>query len=247
MNPDDVDSEILALVEGIIPPGLVRDSVVCAFQKLQDDAVSLALQENESDLAESRAKVAQLSASLSAQAKKLALTHVAHNNKVELLHEIEAKLSQLLESRNPFVRYVARSFRTTKGVDVRRLDYKIAIDALAERDLQDTRWGAGRHMPNGTGSRKNVLAMKEAQAATDAAFAAGNGTWLHILMEEVMEVAAESNPKHLKEELRQVIAVCIAWMIDLLTQKAKEPRVRDRAPKVLRVSKSAVDNRRTEG
>ncbi len=234
MNPEDIDSGILSLVEGIVPPGIVRDAVAAQLQELQDNAVAEALDEQAAEAVELREKIVALQGALSNSAKKVAQLHAAHTKKVTLLHQTETAITKVLESKNPIVRWAAKRMRVKFQFDERQLNVQLAFEELAERDLQNERWSSGQHMPNGTGAHKYVLAEKEAQLATDTAFNNGTGTWLHILMEEVMEVAAETNPKHLKEELRQVRAVCSAWAVDLMTQTPKERPARERAPKVLR-------------
>ncbi len=79
-----------------------------------------------------------------------------------------------------------------------------------ERGRQDLQWGCQDH-PDGTGSKVDKWDAVQKTEACQMAFKSGNGTWLHILSEEVAEVLAESDPRLLGEELIQVAAVCVAW------------------------------------
>jgi hypothetical protein len=42
-----------------------------------------------------------------------------------------------------------------------------------------------------------------------------DGTWMHVLIEEVFEALAEEDPAKLRAELVQVAAVCAAWITDI--------------------------------
>jgi hypothetical protein len=82
-------------------------------------------------------------------------------------------------------------------------------DVAQERASQDARWGEQNH-PDGTHHSWG----READTAKDAyeqAVAAGVMTWQHVLLEEVMEAFAETDPVTLREELIQVAAVAVAW------------------------------------
>ena len=73
------------------------------------------------------------------------------------------------------------------------------------------------HGPLGWSVRYNhasVLADR-ARRSTDHDFAHGGGTWRHILLEEVFEAIAESDPAKLRMELVQVGAIVVK-MINLL-------------------------------
>lgn len=80
-----------------------------------------------------------------------------------------------------------------------------------ERKFQDVKWGEQNH-PDGTGSIGNKMESDFRRKDCDAAFNAGNGTWRQILLEEVYEALAESDPEKLREELVQTAAVCVAWI-----------------------------------
>jgi len=85
------------------------------------------------------------------------------------------------------------------------------LDEIAqERENQDRKWGEQNH-PNGTGEDYDD---KAAQAKTECDRATWNEhlTWDLILLEEVYEALAESDPALLRAELVQVAAVAIAWI-----------------------------------
>lgn len=103
-------------------------------------------------------------------------------------------------------------------------------DVIAERARQDAKWGEQNH-PNGTGPQSTPVAeivrgpgheiinrhfalglSFNAKAATDEHARAGSVTWADILLEEVFEALAESNPAKLRTELVQVAAVATQWV-----------------------------------
>ncbi|MFF1297961.1 MULTISPECIES: hypothetical protein [unclassified Streptomyces] len=97
---------------------------------------------------------------------------------------------------------------TTPGVK----DFAEAIDAERQRQLE--KFG-DQHHPDGTGSLTQVLEADKARAGCQAAFERGDGTWMHVLIEEVFEALAEEDPVKLRAELIQVAAVCAAWVTDI--------------------------------
>lgn len=84
-----------------------------------------------------------------------------------------------------------------------------------ERKAQDDKWGVQSH-PDGTVNdewahrRANI-----AKAWVAESVAANDLTWYDILIEEVYEAAAETEPEKLKAELIQIAAVCAAWVQDI--------------------------------
>lgn len=89
----------------------------------------------------------------------------------------------------------------------------ILEDLAQERRNQDNKFGVQRH-PDGTSVLWNTWADMYRESC-DRAFKSGQGTWLHILLEEVYEAAAESDRAKLRKELVQVAAVCVAWIEDI--------------------------------
>ena len=93
-----------------------------------------------------------------------------------------------------------------------------AVDA--ERQAQLAKWG-DQHHPDGTGvSDAQTQMANDARAVCQQVFAEGNGDWAHILMEEVREAFAESDPAALETELVQCAAVIQAWIADLHSRRA---------------------------
>lgn len=90
-------------------------------------------------------------------------------------------------------------------------DAGIIAEVQAERERQDARWGEQNHR-DGTGSLTQVLEADKARDACQAAFARGDGTWMHVLIEEVFEAFAEEEPSKVRAELVQVAAVAVAWI-----------------------------------
>lgn len=106
-------------------------------------------------------------------------------------------------------------------------------DILQERHRQNEKWGEQNH-PDGTGPDEQPLlevwyhatgspdpledfsATDLAKAATESTDEkAGSGyelTWTDILLEEVFEALAESDPAKLRTELIQVAAVATQWV-----------------------------------
>lgn len=87
----------------------------------------------------------------------------------------------------------------------------VLFDVSVEREQQDRKWGEQNH-PDGTGGASNKFISERTRANTDRAFQKGEGTWRHILQEEVWEAFAESDPERLRGELIQVAAVAVAWV-----------------------------------
>jgi hypothetical protein len=87
---------------------------------------------------------------------------------------------------------------------------KVLADVTAERVAQDTRWGM-QVLPGGTGGDRATAESDLARRETEAAAVDGTLTWRHILMEEVLEAFAESDPVRLRAELIQVAAVAVKW------------------------------------
>jgi hypothetical protein len=84
-----------------------------------------------------------------------------------------------------------------------------------ERQAQLAKWGE-QHHPDGTGvSDTQRKLADDARAVCQQVFAEGKGDWAHILMEEVREALAESDPAKLRTELVQSAAVIAAWIADL--------------------------------
>jgi hypothetical protein len=85
---------------------------------------------------------------------------------------------------------------------------KVFAAVMAERQRQEQRFGEQNH-PDGTDKRFEPYAV-QAKELCDQFTRLGVVSWRDILNEEVFEVFAETEPKLLKTELVQVMAVCKA-------------------------------------
>lgn len=88
-----------------------------------------------------------------------------------------------------------------------------ALDGVrGERVRQVEKWGRQSH-PDGTLEPDGRADKMRERCET--AFQNNQGTWAHILLEEVFEAIEAENPDHLVEELTQVAAVCVSWVEDI--------------------------------
>ncbi|MFI6639975.1 NUDIX hydrolase [Streptomyces sp. NPDC050504] len=83
-------------------------------------------------------------------------------------------------------------------------------EVQAERQRQNARWGEQNH-PDGTGLPVYQHAVRRYREQTERAAATGFLAWRDVLLEEVYEALAETDPAALRTELVQVAAVCVAW------------------------------------
>ena len=111
-----------------------------------------------------------------------------------------------------------------------------------ERERQNAKWGEQNH-PDGTGERSIPLGRivhkgpigpnsgdthyafglaLMAKKATDDAANHGTVTWADILLEEVFEALAESDPDKVRTELVQVAAVAAQWVEAIDRREASE-------------------------
>jgi hypothetical protein len=86
----------------------------------------------------------------------------------------------------------------------------VLLQIEAERLSQDAKWGQQDH-PDGTSAVYTETAER-ARILCSVRHAEGVGTWNLILLEEVAEACAETDPAKLREELIQVAAVAVAWI-----------------------------------
>ncbi|WP_275558565.1 hypothetical protein [Streptomyces sp. 5-6(2022)] len=89
-----------------------------------------------------------------------------------------------------------------------------AIDA--ERQAQLAKWGDQRH-PDGTGAEYYAAMADEARDICQhaAKYREVGAPWALILLEEVYEALAETDPDKLRTELVQCAAVIQAWVSDI--------------------------------
>jgi hypothetical protein len=97
---------------------------------------------------------------------------------------------------------------TTPGVKA----FAEAVDA--ERQAQIAKFGDQRH-PDGTGLPVYEHAARRYRDQADRNAASGVLAWRDVLLEEVYEALAESDPSNLRDELIQIASVCAAWVSDL--------------------------------
>lgn len=84
-------------------------------------------------------------------------------------------------------------------------------DVLAERRRQHEKWGE-QNLPDGYSSFSDRVRAAQARDACNRAASEHTVTWRHVLMEEVAETLAESDPDLLRAELVQVAAVALQWI-----------------------------------
>lgn len=98
----------------------------------------------------------------------------------------------------------------------------ILAEVRQECRRQVEKWGVQDH-PDGTGRTMDQHLAEVARELCEASFKEyGTGTWRHILLEEVYEALAESDPAKLREELVQVAAVAASWIADIDRRTARE-------------------------
>lgn len=97
----------------------------------------------------------------------------------------------------------------------------VLTEVQEERARQNIKWGVQNH-PDGTGPSEIVIPVNSpsigsefadhAKKLCNEAAAEKKITWRHIFMEETAEALAESDPKALRAELIQTIAVGTQWV-----------------------------------
>lgn len=108
----------------------------------------------------------------------------------------------------------------------------------AERSRQLAKFGDQQHL-DGTGAEHYVGMADEARDNVELFVAQHSGPeWALVLLEEVYEALAESDPARLRAELIQVAAVCAAWVSDI--DRRPGPTVEDGLPPELLVTASGT-------
>jgi hypothetical protein len=87
----------------------------------------------------------------------------------------------------------------------------VLAEIHAERARQDERWGEQNH-PDGTGLPVYQHAARRYRDHADRAATGGHLAWRDVLLEEVYEALAETDPARLRAELVQVAAVAACWI-----------------------------------
>ncbi|MEU9470473.1 NUDIX hydrolase [Streptomyces avermitilis] len=104
--------------------------------------------------------------------------------------------------------YMGSELPTTPGLSRRMVD----LDAERQRQLE--KFG-DQHHPDGTGGSGALYVADRYRSIVDEGLNTGSVTWRDVLLEEVFEALAESDPATLRAELVQVSAVCAAWISDI--------------------------------
>jgi hypothetical protein len=94
-------------------------------------------------------------------------------------------------------------------------------EVRAELARQDAKWGEQNH-PDGTGLPIYQYAANRYRDTAQRNAAAGALAWRDVLVEEVYEALAESDPEALLAELLQVEAVARQWRLSIRRRLAAQ-------------------------
>lgn len=97
------------------------------------------------------------------------------------------------------------------GKNLRRTSIATLWEVAEERARQDVKWGEQNH-PDGTGDPLWTALADVVRMVCDQTHQNSTGTWMTILLEELCEALAESDPAKLRAELIQLCAVGVAWV-----------------------------------
>lgn len=131
-----------------------------------------------------------------AQATVRCQTHAEGNGKQNTIDFLRQLAAEAAPTRNPSV-----------------VTNRVLSEVLAERVVQDTKWGEQNH-PDGTGGLHYAAMADEARSMCEhvAKGREGGPRWALILLEEAYEALTEADPARLRAELIQVAAVAVAWV-----------------------------------
>ncbi|MFD4699789.1 hypothetical protein [Streptomyces niveus] len=104
-----------------------------------------------------------------------------------------------------------RTWELVRPVTHAERQARILADIKRERDAQDARFGV-QDLPHGTGGVRLRRLADTHRDECDYAFDHGEGTFRHVLMEEVYEAMAETHPATLRAELIQAGAVIVKFI-----------------------------------
>lgn len=90
-----------------------------------------------------------------------------------------------------------------------------------ERERQLVKWGDQSHPMGGSAAEYALMATAYRTLCDDAA-EHGEETWVHILLEEVYEAAAEDDLDAFEGEIVQVAAVCLSILEDIKRKRDAE-------------------------
>ncbi|MDX3109689.1 hypothetical protein [Nonomuraea angiospora] len=133
-----------------------------------------------------------------------AIAEYHHGN--ESLH-----MHQDIERREPCSYCWLRAGRAMQIVGGHLLGGPLA-EVHAERQHQDEKWGEQNHSDGTASTEMRVFAAEQHRRQCKEAAERGQVTWRHILLEEMHEAFAETDPAKLRAELVQVAAVTVAWI-----------------------------------
>lgn len=197
-----------------------REAFLADMQRLIDAGIEEGLSEVQEDNDNLRERLTELKGVL----KDL---HRDKKADAEVMSQRLAPVAKVTARNNRVVnwlmrRYINAPWKNTSERDLNDARVSVLVDALREMTAQDLKWGANRKMPNGTGAPLFTEDLADMmRQRTDEVFRDGEGTWQDILTEEYYEAMAETHPRQLREELIQVAAVCLQWVLALKTQKSK--------------------------
>lgn len=115
---------------------------------------------------------------------------------------------------------------------------EVLAQVAIERKRQDAKWGEQNHADGtgmawpelvipafgwASGGNQAEQAANLVRKACQRAAKTGHTTWLHILLEEIAETFAETDPAALRVELIQTAAVAVAWAEAIDRRAAASP------------------------
>ena len=230
----NTDSRILELFYDQFKPPLKPSDV----QELLDTLVEEATDDLQKDLEDKREAIQNVTKQLGKLRRDVETLYRANTDLSIQNNALWGWIHSLENSRNLFVRFLSKRLilRYSTLPIYQNEQFRAIAEIHAEMVRQDAKWGANRQQPNGTGPNTHPLdglyfdVGEEMKASdirsdlthfTDKNFASGKGTWANILSEEWAEAMAESNPRHLKNELTQVGAVAANWKAAMMLQARK--------------------------
>lgn len=115
---------------------------------------------------------------------------------------------------------------------------EVLAQVAIERKRQDAKWGEQNHADGtgmawpelvipafgwASGGNQAEQAANLVRKACQRAAKTGHTTWLHILLEEIAETFAETDPAALRVELIHTAAVAVAWVEAIDRRAAASP------------------------
>lgn len=95
----------------------------------------------------------------------------------------------------------------------RRVNTRAVLEEVfQERERQDAKFGPDLGLPDGTGAAHHKELLEWVRQRMAQLEKRGRVTFVDVLVEEVAEARAESDPVRLRGELVQVAAVAVKWI-----------------------------------